>query len=636
VLPYELRLIAYVVATASVVATALVLATVERDRSSHYWLTAGVAVPSLVFVYEMVAGLAGLLTSGVLLAMAVSGFGVSVAIARRAGFEPAASVRVECDRIRNALAIVRASRLLRFLFVLSMLVLAWVVAVGRLIPPVSWDSLTYHLPPIVKWMHAERIHWTTIGHPFYPKNGELFVLWNTIFPRSQTFMNLTQVYFALLGTLGVYTTGRDLSLDMENALVGGSFFLLSPIVLTQAVTTYVDLTYAALAVVSLAFFTAFYRTGARRHLALIGIATGLMLGVKTAGIVLAGLVGLATTATVWFVHGRCPRRTTVQLGVLAATIATFGSYWYARSFVVLGNPIYPVPVEVFGRTVFEGILSPERLQRGPWEGTFVESIHGPYDKTTFASRLYVSWYEKIQIYGKGIPVGSFGPHWAILGVPSVLLFGYDSLGRRDLRSVTFAGLALVPLLLSATYFARYTIVLLALGGVAVGFVRGTVSPGSRRAVSVLLAILLLSSAVLSSGFQPWRYEGVVERSLSNPDDRTSMVVRPDGSAIDHANYSRHVEEGSTIGYVPRGDIDYGEDTNYQAFPFNLYDGHFRNEIVNVGDVGTREAFERRIATEQLDYLLVYETKPQVEFAQNGSATQLLFRNDDWYLFEVVR
>ena len=39
--------------------------------------------------------------------------------------------------------------------------------------------------------------------------------------------------------------------------------------------------------------------------------------------------------------------------------------WYLRTWVLTGNPLFPVDVKLFGRTIFDGLFTTERDQQTP-------------------------------------------------------------------------------------------------------------------------------------------------------------------------------------------------------------------------------------------------------------------------------
>lgn len=106
-----------------------------------------------------------------------------------------------------------------------------------------------------------------------------------------------------------------------------------------------------------------------RSTALVGVLTGLALGVKYPALVLAGLVGLTyllctlvtrLKAARQAVPGTAgpPRFAHVLLLVLLAVLV--GGGWYLRAYLYTGNPVYPFFRHTFGGAGFDAVLDPHK------------------------------------------------------------------------------------------------------------------------------------------------------------------------------------------------------------------------------------------------------------------------------------
>ena len=132
---------------------------------------------------------------------------------------------------------------------------------------------------------------------------------------------------------------------------------MTPVVLTQAPTAFVDVAIAGATLAALHFAIRFAATGQRLLLIPAGSATGFVFGTKGIG----PFWGVALTCVVGgmlFVRVRRAASAWRQMFLLAAGMlalsALLGSFWYLRNWADTGDPIYPFRVTVAGVTVFHG------------------------------------------------------------------------------------------------------------------------------------------------------------------------------------------------------------------------------------------------------------------------------------------
>ena len=193
---------------------------------------------------------------------------------------------------RTAASLVSASRRQPFvaaLALLALVALAWRAVIGLVLPPYGFDALTYHLPAVVEWLQRGRIATGTLNLccAYYPQNGELLVTWPALLGKGFAYVSLVQIAFALLGGAAVAGIARCARVPPAGALAAAAIFVLTPILLVQSNTAYVDVTFAAEAVAACYLvIRALESTGRLRLflLACAGAATGLCVGTKLTGI----------------------------------------------------------------------------------------------------------------------------------------------------------------------------------------------------------------------------------------------------------------------------------------------------------------------------------------------------------------
>ena len=219
---------------------------------------------------------------------------------------------------------------------------AWRVFAAWVLPASGFDALWYHLTTVGWWLQKGTIG----GNPLvlwsddYPSDGELFAAWVALFLRSDTFVDIVQLPFAVLGGLAVAGIGRTVGLSARGAAAAGALFFLSPIVLVEASAAYVDLVFVAAFLVGLHFLLRFIDLGERRLLFLAGIGGGLALGSKyVGGLYFAVLLGAVLAAL--GVRRAELRAWPPALLIFAAPALVLGGFWYVRNWIQHGHPVYP-------------------------------------------------------------------------------------------------------------------------------------------------------------------------------------------------------------------------------------------------------------------------------------------------------
>lgn len=220
------------------------------------------------------------------------------------------------------------------------------------LPPVSWDSLFYHLPMVVEWTQTGALdplyHPTGLHHSYFPGTGELFTLW-TLLPWKHDFLaGLVNLPFIALSGLAVYQIAREFGAPARAARWAPPLYVLTPCLLRLTATSYVDPAVGAFLLLCVAWLLAFRRTRRPRELLLFSMAFGLAIGTKYTAVMMAAPLALLA---LWWLRD-APRRLSPLL--LALPFALLGAFWYWRNLWLTGHPLYPSEVELLGWKVFAG------------------------------------------------------------------------------------------------------------------------------------------------------------------------------------------------------------------------------------------------------------------------------------------
>lgn len=342
-------------------AWSFVTAAVAKGPFIERLVLTGVGASGQIVVTVMGLGAAGWLT-----APALSGTNVALVLALTAAVlctagQTAKPVRLALADLRTIGAGARAARGWETLALAAILGFAalWLATVIACYPPRGVDDLVYHLPPIYQAAQDHRLSILPLqlrNHFAFPLNGELTFLWVVLLAGSTRWVDAPQAVFAVLGIAAVYALGRQLGLAPRGAGLAAGLFGAMPVVLLQATTDYIDLIANVWLLAAAVALLRYERSGCRMALGLGGLATGLLLGSKYMMLPLAlALAALAGVAVLRRESGAARRAGAAALFALPAGAAC--AYWYVRNWILLGNPFYPLPVRVFGRTIFPG----------PWE-----------------------------------------------------------------------------------------------------------------------------------------------------------------------------------------------------------------------------------------------------------------------------
>lgn len=221
---------------------------------------------------------------------------------------------------------------------------------GLLRPPLSWDSLMYHLPIVATWVQEGRITPVFGMRPlsFYaymPAGGSTWVWWWMAPSHSELYANLA--FFPQTALLALAAGGVARELGARRSWPLPAYLtLLMPTVIRWVATQYVDILVGA-GIAAATFFALRWMRAPRWGDAVgVGLGLGLASGAKVLG--LAYALGLAPLAVV--LARREWKRRLPQVAVALLLCTLLGSYFYARNVALGAGPLAarcdPVDTEV--------------------------------------------------------------------------------------------------------------------------------------------------------------------------------------------------------------------------------------------------------------------------------------------------
>ena len=344
------------------------------------------------------------------------------------------------DKAAWLLEILSADKILFCIFTLFTVSVCWMVFLGYLFPSYSWDALYYHLPIVGQIMQSGAIQENS--NPsfiqqyinIFPKNINLFFLWNIIFLKSDVIVDLSQLLFTLAGVITIYSMAVKLKIKEKYAIYSALLFFFTPVLILQSTINYVDVTVSMLFLIAINFLMydnledhaalnakALLPKQRRLPVLLSGVATGILLGAKPTGPYFIVAIACAILVREFIKYFTAPNTISakkrsllkewlqIYLIYFIAPVILIGGYWYIRNWIFHGNPVYYVDISVFNVTIFKGL-------KKDW----VEASPAIFNNLGYFSGLFHVWLERISYYMYDSRLGGFGPIWFILFLPGIV------------------------------------------------------------------------------------------------------------------------------------------------------------------------------------------------------------------------
>lgn len=247
-------------------------------------------------------------------------------------------------------------------------------------PKVVSDGPIYHLYFAARWWVESTISWIPIpfgenAAPYFPANGDLWFMTLTGWTGDISLAKIGQVPFWFLGGYWLYLLCRRLTNSGPASLIAASCWMtITPLALFTFEAN-VDTIFAAWFIASVLFYVEFdlrrnqTHADSRSMLLLIHclLAAGLAWGTKAPGIVFVPpwILFITVRELQQDVQTAWSMRLLKFLKYWLIAILPVVSWWI-RNAIATGNPLYPLPVSLFGITVFDGWYGPEVMKLSPY------------------------------------------------------------------------------------------------------------------------------------------------------------------------------------------------------------------------------------------------------------------------------
>ncbi len=505
------------------------------------------------------------------------------------------------DSASRIFRILRRDAVLSCIFILFLISICWIIFLGYLFPSYTWDALWYHLPMVGYISQSgaiQEIPATYFIEQFiniFPKNIELFFLWNTIFLKDDAIIDLSQFLFTLIGVLTVYSIARKLKINERSAVYSALLFFFTPILILQSTTNYVDIAVSVLFLVALNFLLynspansnnndgRGYSGYSRTPILLSGLATGILLGSKGSGplfVIILTAAFMTQELAGYFSRnkllqstqpGNVPDRINSRIKDVFIKYLTFfilpalllGGYWYIKNWVIYGSPVYPMEISIFNFTIFKGLYS-----------GIIDPSPEVINNLSFLQRPLYVWQDRVKYYLYDSRFSGFGPLWFILFLPSLVFTAIYATKKKEYNFLFISAvLAVTFILYPRNWNTRYVIFIVGLGALSFGMVLEYFI--EREKVLKFFALLLVVYTFLFSNSPCIMPEKVREFIHLPAEERTIARLAPfnlDLQARQEYGYwiwiSKNLSRGETLAY-----------TFEPLFHSPLWNREFSNRIV---------------------------------------------------------
>jgi hypothetical protein len=206
-------------------------------------------------------------------------------------------------------------------------------------PPLSWDSLMYHLLLTATWLQEGNLFPVFGNIPinyygYVPANGSVWFWWWMAPSHSELWVNLAS--FPQWALLGLATGAVARELGARRFWPYATFLVLvTPTVVRFAATQYVDIFVGSALVTACFFALRWLREPTWSAAVLAGTGLGLAAGAKVLGVPYSLALAGAVVVLAW---DRWGRRAPQLVAALLATLL-LGGYFYARNVALGAGPL---------------------------------------------------------------------------------------------------------------------------------------------------------------------------------------------------------------------------------------------------------------------------------------------------------
>ncbi len=343
----------------------------EFDEGGRGWQGVSLQVAiglSVVIVLGIITGVEGLLSAAAMAAVVVAGLALAgLEIRRRQAAHPFTPSPLATPAV---------------FWWWGVVLLALIGLVGAVAPEIRHDALTTHLPIAREFaLHHAIVDIRQNAGSYFASNGDLLYAIGMVFVPGEAVPKLLHYSAGVLSVLITYDLGVRLWSSRVGILSAG-IVAGTPLVWWTSTTAYTDLWTVLFVVGAAAALVAIAPVPTPRRAAVVGLLAGAAAGTKLVSLLM--LLPIAAVVAV-IAGGTTGQRSRWRaFGAFAFAAGLTGTFWYARAWVLTGNPVFPVLNAVFksiywppentwfnqglfgiGRNPWDLLLLPWRVTRYP-------------------------------------------------------------------------------------------------------------------------------------------------------------------------------------------------------------------------------------------------------------------------------
>ncbi len=409
------------------------------------------------------------------------------------------------DKTVGIFRIIKKDRVLFLIFNLFLISVCWMVFIGYLFPSYTYDALWYHLPIVGYILQSGAIQENITPSlidlfiNIFPKNIELFFVWNTIFLKSDVIVDLSQMLFTIMGIFTVFSIAVKSGLKEEYAAYSSFLFFFAPAIILQSTTNYIDIAVSVLflMVINFLMHDDLYSSDnkvvpvrdKKIPILLAGLATGLLVGSKGSGPIFIGVLSAMVILKKFMKNKNYPIKEYFILYMIYFIVPAIlvGGYWYIKNWVVYNNPVYPIEVSLFKIKLFKGLF----------EG-IIDPLPAVLSKLSPLGKLAYVWQENVQFYLYDSRLSGFGPLWFILFLPSIVIAFFYAVINKKYNFLFISVILVVTFIIyPRNWYTRYVIFILCLGNLSFGFTLDYFKT-RQRAIKLIALLIVIYTFLFSN------------------------------------------------------------------------------------------------------------------------------------------
>ncbi len=511
---------------------------------------------------------------------------------------------------------IKSDRVLFCIFGLFFISVCWIIFSGYLFPSYTWDAVWYHLPMVGYIMQSGAIQenstpsFIDLFINIFPKNIELFFLWNIIFLKSDIIVDLSQLFFTITGVVAIYSLALKLKIKERYAIYSSLLFFFTPIIILQSTTNYVDIAVSVLFLIAVNFLMydnpENYSGNNVLPILLSGLAAGILLGSKASGplfvVVLSTVImgqelikrynpfNIISSRHEGYV---LKKNLMIYLIYFLMPVLLTGGYWYIKNWLLYNNPVYPMEISFFNITLFKGV----------YEG-IIDPVPDIINNLSPMTKLFYVWQEKVGFYFYDSRLSGFGPMWFILFLPSLVFSLVYSVRRKKYNFLVISTILIVTFLIyPRNWYTRYVIFIVGLGALSFGLV---IDYFNKRENALKIIVLLLAGYTFLTANSP----------AVTPEKIREFILLParERTLARHAVFNMDIYVRQEYGYWIWIDnnISTGDTLAYTFEPLflaPLWNREFSNKIVYIRS-NTYNEWLKNLRENNVTYVLIRQNSAE--------------------------